>query len=164
MGVDGSEAGERVDALLAELGRDAEVADRAEELVRTLVGLYGACLDRIMEIVTDAGAADTLYRLTQDDLVAGLLIVHDLHPLTTEDRVRTALDGVRPYLGGHDVELLGVADGVVRIRLAAGGCGSAAVAEAVERAVTSAAPEVTAVEVERRATLLRIGPRPPDGP
>jgi Fe-S cluster biogenesis protein NfuA len=164
MGVDVSEAGERVDALLAELGRDAEVADRAEELVRTLVGLYGACLDRIMEIVTDAGAADTLYRLTQDDLVAGLLIVHDLHPLTTEDRVRTALDGVRPYLGGHDVELLGVADGVVRIRLAAGGCGSAAVAEAVERAVTSAAPEVTAVEVERRATLLRIGPRPPDGP
>jgi len=164
MGVDVSEAGERVDALLAELGRDAEVADRAEELVRTLVGLYGACLGRIMEIVTDAGAADTLYRLTQDDLVAGLLIVHDLHPLTTEDRVRTALDGVRPYLGGHDVELLGVADGVVRIRLAAGGCGSAAVAEAVERAVTSAAPEVTAVEVERRATLLRIGPRPPDGP
>jgi Fe-S cluster biogenesis protein NfuA len=164
MGVDVSEAGERVDALLAELGRDAEVADRAEELVRTLVGLYGACLDRIMEIVTDAGAADTLYRLTQDDLVAGLLIVHDLHPLTTEDRVRTALDGVRPYLGGHDVELLGVADGVVRIRLAAGGCGSAAVAEAVEQAVTSAAPEVTAVEVERRATLLRIGPRPPDGP
>jgi Fe-S cluster biogenesis protein NfuA len=155
-------AGDRVDALLAELGTDAAVAAKADELVRTLVGLYGACLDRVMEIVTETGAAETLHRLTEDDLVAGLLIVHDLHPLTTADRVRTALDGVRPYLGKHDVELLDVTDGVVRIRLnGGGGCGSAAVADAVERAITSAAPEVSAVTIEREAALLRIGPRPP---
>ncbi|MDN3352105.1 hypothetical protein [Actinomadura sp. DC4] len=150
------ETGERVDRLLADLGglADAAAVATAEELVRTLVGLYGAGLERVMEIVTEAGAAEALHRLTSDELVSGLLIVHDLHPLTTLERVRTALDGVGPQ-----VTLLGVADGVLRIRLS--GCHSSLAA--VERAVASAAPEITAVEVERETALLQIGPRPRDG-
>jgi len=60
------------------------------------------------------------------------------------------------------VELLGVTEGVVRVRLAGRGCRSteAAVTDAIERAVSTAAPEVTGVEVERERTLLQIGPRP----
>jgi Fe-S cluster biogenesis protein NfuA len=164
-------AGDRVNALLADLGRLADVAAvaKAEELVRTLVGLYGAGLDRVMEILTETGAAETLHRLTTDDLVSGLLIVHDLHPLTTAERVRTALDGVRPYLGRKDgdVELLGIAEGVVRLRLTGTGHGcsssQATVTNTIERAIASAAPEISAVEVERETTrpLLQIGPRPP---
>ena len=40
-------------------------------------------------------------------------------PCRVEERVREALDEVRPYLESHggDVELLGVEDGVVRLRL-----------------------------------------------
>jgi Fe-S cluster biogenesis protein NfuA len=158
---DVQEAGDRVDRLLTELGglADAAAVATAEELVRTLVGLYGAGLERVMEIVTETGAAEALHRLTRDDLVSGLLIVHDLHPLTTAERVQMAIDGVGPSVKG--VELLGVTDGVVRLRLA-GGCRStrAAVTDAIERAVASAAPEVCAVEVERDEALLQIGPRP----
>lgn len=160
---DVQEAGERVDRLLTDLGglADAAAVATAEELVRTLVGLYGAGLERVLEIVTETGAAEALHRLTCDDLVSGLLIVHDLHPLTTAERVQMAIDGVRPPLTG--VELLGVTEGVVRIRLAGGqGCRStqATITNAIERAVASAAPEVSGVEVEREKALLQIGPRP----
>jgi Fe-S cluster biogenesis protein NfuA len=158
-------AGDRIDELLAELGdrSDAAVVATAEELVRTLVGLYGAGLERVMEIVTETDAAETLHRLTTDDLVSGLLITHDLHPLTTAERVQIALDGVRPSLKG--VELLGVTGDVVRVRLTGGqGCRStqATVDAAIERAVASAAPEISKVEVERETVrpLLRIGRRP----
>lgn len=165
-------AGDRVEALLAELGRMPGAAATAEELVRTLVGLYGAGLNRVMEIVTEAGAADALRRLTADDLVSGLLVVHDLHPLTTAERIGAALDGVRPYLGLHDggVQLTGItAEGVVRLRLTGNchGCPSsqATITDTIERAITAAAPEVSAVDVEVPAAgagpLLQIGARPP---
>jgi hypothetical protein len=154
-------AGERVDRLLSDLGglAGAAAAATAEELVRTLVGLYGAGLERVMEIVTETGAAEALHRLTADDLVSGLLIVHDLHPLTTAERVQAALDGVGHQHGA--VELLGIADGVIRLRTAAHGCSAAQVKDAIESAIATAAPEVSAVEFETARPLLRIGPRPP---
>jgi Fe-S cluster biogenesis protein NfuA len=166
-------AGDRVETLLTELGglADARIVASAEELVRTLVELYGAGLDRVMEIVTETESAEALHRLTADDLVSGLLIVHDLHPLSTAERVRMALDGVRPYLGLHDggVELLAVEpSGVVRLRLTGtcDGCPSSQVTitDAIERAIAAAAPETTGVEVateEKTSTLLQIGARPP---
>ncbi|MGH3424148.1 MAG: NifU family protein, partial [Nocardioidaceae bacterium] len=61
---------------------------------------------------------------------------------------------VRPYLGSHggDVELLGVEEGVVRLRLlgSCDGCPSSSVTLklAVETAIESAAPEVSSIEVE----------------
>jgi Fe-S cluster biogenesis protein NfuA len=147
-------AGARVEALIAELGSHGS-RSKAEELVRVLVGLYGEALERVMRIVTGAEATEVLHRLTTDDLVSGLLIVHDLHPLGTADRVLAALQEVRPHLGLHDggVELLGVDPaGVVRLRLegTCHGCPSSrlTVTDAVERAIMRAAPEVTRVDVE----------------
>ncbi|MFD8563031.1 NifU family protein [Streptosporangium canum] len=167
-------AGGRVEALIAELATlsDPVTRAKAEELVRVLVELYGAGLERVVEIVTDAQAAEVLHRLATDDLVSGLLVLHDLHPLSTAERVRAALDAVRPHLGLHEggVELLGVDEtGVVRLRLqgTCRGCPSSqlAVTSAVERAVLQAAPEVAGVDVERsaddRAPLLQIQRRPP---
>ncbi|GAA4574230.1 NifU family protein [Planotetraspora kaengkrachanensis] len=152
--VDVHAAGARVEALIAELG-SPDTRAKAEELVRVLVGLYGEALERVMRIVTGAEAADVLHRLTTDDLVSGLLIVHDLHPLGTADRVLAALEEVRPHLGLHDggVELLGVDPaGVVRLRLegTCHGCPSSrlTVAGAIERAIIRLAPEVTRVDVD----------------
>jgi Fe-S cluster biogenesis protein NfuA len=147
-------AGARVEALIADLGTHATRA-KAEELVRVLVGLYGEALERVMRIVTGAEAAEVLHRLTADELVSGLLIVHDLHPLGTAERVQAALEEVRPHLGLHDggVELLEVDPaGVVRLRLegTCHGCPSSrlTVTGAIERAIGRAAPEVTRVDVE----------------
>jgi hypothetical protein len=146
-------AGERVETLLTELG---PLAPQAEELVRALVELYGAGLDRVMEIVTETGSPETLRRLIDDDLVSDLLIVHDLHPLTTAERVESALNGHQ-----SEIELLGVTpDGVVRLR--ADGLHGCRPRETVERVVRAAAPEVSGVEFED--PLLQIGLRPPGPP
>ena len=151
------QTGERIGTLLDALGAGGAVArGRAEDLVREVTDLYGAGLARILEILDDRGQLDraTLDALTADELVSGLLVIHGLHPQDTQTRVAAALDGVRPYLGSHggDVELLDVSgEGVVRLKLlgTCQGCPSSSVTLkfAVEEAIESAAPEVTAIEV-----------------
>jgi Fe-S cluster biogenesis protein NfuA/nitrite reductase/ring-hydroxylating ferredoxin subunit len=145
--------GGRVEALLAEFASasDPTIAGRAEELVGLLVEFYGAGLARIMELLDEQAVAPLL----ADQAVAGLLVLHDLHPQSTEQRVLAALERVRPYLGSHsgDVEYLGLdADGTVRLRLAGScdGCPSSAltVKMAIEKGIEDVAPEVTKVEVE----------------
>jgi Fe-S cluster biogenesis protein NfuA/nitrite reductase/ring-hydroxylating ferredoxin subunit len=156
------QAGDRIESLLDALGAGGAVArGRAEELVRQVTELYGSGLARILEILDARGQLDdgTLAALTADDLVSSLLVIHGLHPVDLETRVATALDSVRPYLGSHggNVELLDIsAEGVVRLRLlgTCHGCPSSSVTLkfAVEEAIESAAPEVTAIEVVEEET------------
>ncbi|MEU4456643.1 NifU family protein [Nocardia fluminea] len=144
------EAGDRIESLLdASSVGGAMARERAEGLVREVADLYGAALARVLQLV-DGPAVD---RLACDDLVASLLLVHGLHPHDVRTRVLTALDSVRPYLGSHggDVELVGVADGVVRLEFA-GSCrtcpsSSVTLELAVEDAVHAAAPEIETIEV-----------------
>ncbi len=153
--------GARIEALLdASAAGGAVARERAEELVRLTADLYGAGLERVLDIVHERGRLDaaTLDALADDDLVASLLLVHGLHPHDVSTRVGRALDRVRPYLGSHggDVELIEVtAQGVVRLALlgSCDGCPSSAVTLqlAVKDAVEAAAPEVTGIEVEAPA-------------
>lgn len=145
--------GERVEALLAEFAStsDPATAGRAEELVGLLVEFYGTGLARILELLDEQAVTPLL----TDKAVAGLLVLHDLHPQSTEERVLAALDRVRPYLGSHagGVEYLGLdADGTVRLRLegSCDGCPSSAltVKMAIEKGIEDVAPEVTKVEVD----------------
>ncbi|MFI7529966.1 NifU family protein [Nocardia salmonicida] len=143
-------AGDRIETLLDASSAGGVVArERAEQLVREVADLYGAGLARVLDLV-DGGVRE---RLVADDLIASLLLVHGLHPHDVHTRVRAALDSVRPYLGSHggDVELLGVADGVVRLELS-GSCrtcpsSSVTLELAVEDAVRAAAPEIESIEV-----------------
>lgn len=168
-GPDPEETGARVQALLDELtsAGDPAVVERAEELVRALMDLYGAGLARVVELVAASGDAGLRDALTADGLVGALLVLHDLHPRDVEDRVRGALDEVRPYLGSHagGVELLGIDDdGVVHLRLegTCDGCPSSAVTvkDAIERAIGDAAPEVTGVHVQGLAEPAGSGGQP----
>ena len=175
-GHDAQKAGERVEALLAELGSQAgpQVAATAEELVSCLVELYGAGLAEIVKIIgEDAEAGPRLMaRLTGDPLVESLLLLHDLHPLPVADRVRRAIEAVMPQLGAHagQVDFAGVDDqGVIHLSLERGGhgCGSSsgAVQETIEQAVIAAAPEAAGVDIEvvtaaPELPLLQITRRP----
>jgi Fe-S cluster biogenesis protein NfuA/nitrite reductase/ring-hydroxylating ferredoxin subunit len=160
--------GDRIEALLEAASTGGRVArERAEELVRLVVDLYGAGLERLLEIVHEAGRLDDdlLDRLVADDLVASLLAVHGLHPDDVAARVARALDGVRPYLGSHggDVELLGVTDdGRVRLRMlgSCDGCPSSSVtlSLAVESAIRDAAPEVSGIDVEETPSAASVIP------
>jgi Fe-S cluster biogenesis protein NfuA len=173
---DAQAAGQRVEALIAELRTRAgpQAGDAAEELVGCLVELYGAGLATIIAILgedRDAGPR-LLDAIAADPLAESLLLVHDLHPLDTEARIRRALERVGPRLGAQAdaISYLGIDDeGVARLRLTASGhgCGSAtpAVRQAVEEAVTEAAPELAGVGVEEVAApaelpLLQIMRRP----
>lgn len=148
-------AGDRIQTLLDSCAASGAVAhERAQQLVREVVGLYGAGLERIMQLVPEQGLAE---RLATDDLVASLLLVHGLHPHDVHRRVSDALDQVRPYLGSHggDVDLIDVTDGPdgARVLLAFRGscksCPSSAVTLelAVEDAVRAAAPEISSIQV-----------------
>ena len=175
-GHDAQRAGERVEALLAELGSQAgpQVAATAEELVTCLVELYGAGLAEIVQIIgEDAEAGQRLMdKLAGDPLVESLLLLHDLHPLPLADRVLRAIEAVMPQLGAHagQVEFEGVDDrGVIHLSLERGGhgCGSSAgaVQEAIEQAVAAAAPEAAGVDLQVVAAapelpLLQISRHP----
>jgi hypothetical protein len=62
-GKDLRKVGDRIEALLQELGRSADPRLRAnsEELVRLLMDLYGAALARVLEIIDDTGSADEIF-------------------------------------------------------------------------------------------------------
>jgi len=153
-------AGERIERLLEELRTSASPPawQRVEELMHLVVELYGTGLRHIVRIVDDAGAAadEIVTRMTEDELVASLLLVHGLHPEPLATRVQTALAHVRPYLGSHggDIELLTVdeAASVVRLRMTGScdGCPSSllTVKLAVEGAIRELAPEIARVEVD----------------
>ncbi|MBO0879484.1 MAG: NifU family protein [Mycobacterium sp.] len=150
-------AGDRIQTLLDATSASGEAArERAEQLVREVVELYGAGLSRILVAISgEAGEADPgiLDRLVADDLVASLLLVHGLHPHDVRRRVSEALDRVRPYLGSHggDVHLLDIVGDTVQLQFAGSckSCPSSAVTLelAVEDAIRAAAPEVSSIEV-----------------
>ena len=91
-----AQVGERVEALLGDLERldNPVVLGKAEELVAHLVEFYGQALSRIVDILGETVDVDSglVQRLLQDKVVEGVLILHDLHPQSTEERVQTALD------------------------------------------------------------------------
>ncbi len=122
----------------------------AEELTSAVVQMYGAGLERIVELA-DAGTRD---EMSKDNLVAGLLMIHDLYPVPIEERVVQALDTVRPYMESHggNVELLGIEDGIAKLRLE-GSCKSCRASSstlelAVRQALEEAAPDLLGMDVE----------------
>jgi Fe-S cluster biogenesis protein NfuA len=148
---------QRLEALLGEVDRSAAPTAQAHtrELVQLVLELHAAGLERLLDRVAASEDAETILdACASDDVIAGMLLLHGLHPLALEERVRLALDEVRPRLRGHggDVQLLGVSDGVVRLLLEGNchGCPSSAVTmrQTVEEAIIAKAPDVLAVEVE----------------
>jgi Fe-S cluster biogenesis protein NfuA/nitrite reductase/ring-hydroxylating ferredoxin subunit len=144
----------RVEGLLEELEglQDTFARDKATKVLQALLDLYGQGLERIVEVVANHDSDGAMSEsLAGDELVSHLMLLHGLHPVPIEQRVRDALDGVRPYLESHggNVELLSVEDGVARLRLegSCSGCPSSAMTLklAVEKAIHEAAPDVDEV-------------------
>ncbi len=149
---------ERIQELTEHLEAVADPGVRAlaDELTTAVVQLYGAGLERMLELLGQAGAAGDAVRdaYAEDELVASLLLIHDLHPVPLEERVGRALERVRPYMESHggDVEVLGIADGVVRLRLQ-GSCrscraSSATLELAVRQALEELCPDLEGMDVE----------------
>ena len=133
--------GQELMARVEELG----ARPASEELVGAVMDMYAEGLRRIVD--RDPSVAG-------DPYVAALLLIHDLHPVSLEERVRGALDSVRPFMERHGggVEVVGLQDGVLRLRLqgTCNGCAASATTleHAVERALEEAAPDLSGLEVE----------------
>ena len=147
----------RVDALLQDLESaiGAVPVDTAIELAGALLDLYGEGLARIVGHIAERDPDGDLARvLASDELVSHLLLLHGLHPVPLETRVREALAEVRPYLESHggDVELLDIDDGVVRLAMrgSCDGCASSTMTLklAIEEAIQRAAPDVEEIVAE----------------
>jgi Fe-S cluster biogenesis protein NfuA/nitrite reductase/ring-hydroxylating ferredoxin subunit len=147
----------RIETLLGEIEAltDPNARSKAAEMAQVLLELYGEGLARMMEVVAegeDSGRAFEVF--AEDELVSHLLLLHGLHPLDVETRVVRALEEVRPYLQSHggNVELLGIEEGVARVRMegSCDGCPSSAVTLklAIEEAVLKAAPDLEGIEAE----------------
>jgi Fe-S cluster biogenesis protein NfuA len=148
-----------LEARLAEVEALSDSASRevALEAIQGLMDLYGAGLARILEL-----APETASRLTEDELVSHLLMLHGLHPVDVQARVESALESVRPYLASHggNVELLSISDGVAYLRLngTCHGCPSstATLKQAIEEAVFKIAPDLERIEAEGVAEAPRV--------
>ncbi|MFF3686950.1 hypothetical protein [Streptomyces sp. NPDC002187] len=168
------QAGRRVEEVLEQLAAsgDERTCAAAEELVRVLMDFYGTGLARTVELLRrhahQGPGADPLAALLGDELVASLLVLHDLHPEDLTTRIGRAMDTVR----GLGVEQAGFdeATGVLRLRTTgSGGCGCPSTQDgarqAAEDALACFAPEVAGVDMDgtgtaREPALLQIGTRP----
>jgi Fe-S cluster biogenesis protein NfuA len=148
---------EEIEELVKTLEATAEpsVHAAAFELMQAIMELHGAGMARILEILSgDAHTEQARRKLLKDDLVSGLLLLHNLHPEDIQTRVMAGLESVRPYLQSHggDVDLVSLQDGVLRVRLkgSCGSCGSSiqTLKGAVEQAVVDAAPDVIEIIAE----------------
>ncbi|MFI1422134.1 hypothetical protein ACH4VX_30025 [Streptomyces sp. NPDC020731] len=165
-------AGRMVEEVLDRLASsgDRAACEAAEELVRVLMEFYGAGFARALDLLgrrPERPAREAVDALLRDELVAGLLVLHGLHPHDAPTRVAHALDALP-----QDVESTGFdpATGELRLRLlGSGGCGCGGSRDAVEQAARDTlacfAPEVTAVTLEAdpasEPVLLQIGAGPP---
>jgi hypothetical protein len=147
------ERSDRIERLLEEVRELASPPawERVDSLVATIVDLYGTGLARVLALIAEAGRLDEnlAARLAGDELVAGLLTLHGLHPHGAAERIRRALAPLAADVGA--IELVAVEESVARLRFTGGGSARIAparLARAVERLVRDVAPEVARVEIE----------------
>ena len=109
-----------------------EADERCLPVAAALVEMYGEGLARVVGSLSE----EQVVRLAEDPLVAHLLVLHDLHPVSAENRVRAAVAATGAY-----AVVAGVEDGVARVRAADDGR-----RQLIADAVVQAAPDVDRVE------------------
>lgn len=157
MSVDVEQVGHRVEELLDQVAAaEPAVAHLAEQLVTELIGLYGAGLRRFTDRLETAEPGALRDLAERDELVAGLLALHDLHPYSVSERVAKAVDELAPSIReqGGDVNLVEVDEYQAILEISGGGCGcsAGALTETVQASIRAAAPELEFVEVRERGS------------
>jgi Fe-S cluster biogenesis protein NfuA/nitrite reductase/ring-hydroxylating ferredoxin subunit len=164
------------DKAVAELEALVETLEREEDerallLLQLVDAIHRPALERIA--AGDIG----------DPIAQALLQMYDLAPVDDEFLVEEALDEVRPYIHSHggEIELLGVSDGVVHLRMSGSCAGCAASAMTLRRGVEEAlrhgypsfrevvaeeapAPQLLQIEDLRRPVFVDAGQASDLGP
>jgi Fe-S cluster biogenesis protein NfuA/nitrite reductase/ring-hydroxylating ferredoxin subunit len=115
-----------LEALIETLEREGD--ERALLLLQLVDAIHRPGIERI-------AAGDT-----DDPTAQALLQMYDIAPPDDEVLVEEALDDVRPYINSHggEIELLGVSEGIVNLRMSGSCAGCAASALTLKRGVEEA--------------------------
>ncbi len=155
------EMGARIDALLTAFDGAPSATpprERAEELVRTIVGMYGAGIERILAIVHEragAGRRRSSLRSVTTSSSRRCSACTACIPCRSTSASRRRSTPFAPTCSSHEggIEIVAIADGVVTLRLEGNckGCPSSAatVKLAVERAILERVPEIREVRAEQ---------------
>lgn len=152
--------GEEVRAIAERLGELLEALEaRAEpavvavvaEIVDGLQKVHAEGLRRLVELLArDRGH---LERALDDPVISNLLVLYDLVVVDERSRAQEALEAIRPLARSHggEIQLVGVQDGVVQVRLhgACHGCPSstATLRQGIERSLAEKLPGFVRLEV-----------------
>ncbi len=73
---------------------DAAVRVQVQQLLQAVMDLHGEAFERILERLRSTGVAGEalLDSMVADPVVASVLVLHGLHPVDFETRVRTAIE------------------------------------------------------------------------
>jgi Fe-S cluster biogenesis protein NfuA len=152
---------ERVEQLVHSLSNcpDPVVRDQVQELVATLMDFHGEGFSRMLHILEahPGNLPDAFQSMVKDSIVGSLLLMYELHPGDVRDRVKAALEAVRPALQAHqgDIELIAIENDAVTLRLqgSCNGCASstATFRNLIETAIHDGAPEIRSIQLEGAA-------------
>lgn len=167
----------RIEALIQEVETfsDPQIRAATGELLHALLEMYGEGLARLLAMADRAETSGQalIEMFARDELVGPLLLLHGLHPIDLETRVRQAVESAQSAVQprGGALEFVGFENGVATLRLTGSchGCSSSAGAlrQMVEEAIYNAAPDLDEIRVEgeaapqRAATPVKFVPRRP---
>lgn len=147
----------QIEALIQEVAAfpDAQARAKTEELLHALLEIYGEGLKRVIELTAQAENGQALLAaFVKDETVEALLLLHGLHPVRLETRIREALEGIHLKAPEGSVELLRVEDGMAEVQVVNSGHGcsasSGALRQRVEAAIYRAAPDLDELRIEEQ--------------
>lgn len=144
-------------ARIGELVRQTEsIADPAArgaaiDLLQAVMELHAAALDRMLEVISGASNTNVISAIAADSLVSSVLVLHGLHPLDTETRVRAAFEKLRTFFDvrGAGLSLVSADNATVHVRFQGSRPGSAQAArQVIEDAFYEAAPEIAQLIID----------------
>ncbi len=144
-----------------------------EEVFAFLEGidvLHRQGLGRIFDLIGNLGGQKAVERISQDPIVRTILDMYDLPEADERTQVERVLEDVHPYFQSHGgkLELLGVEEGRVRVRLSGSCEGCPGTATTLQRVVEEALREgfpgfkelVAEEPPPARENIVQIGRRP----
>jgi hypothetical protein len=139
-----------------ESAADPAMQATAKELVRSVMDLHGAAMERILEIVAKTGeqGRGIVQSFGSDELVGSVLVLYDLHPEDFATRVHRGVEKAQQILARRaaSVELIAIGDGTVQLTIETNGhsCGStiAELQSIVRGALFEVAPDAAEITVE----------------
>jgi hypothetical protein len=143
--------------------QDPVARDSALELVQAVMDLHSEGLSRLMELTSEAEASGILLdQFGKDPVVSGILLLHDLHPVALETRVRRALEQPSLAVRGCAVHIVSISENLIRLRIEGHAFDeNAGFGAHVRAAITEAAPDAGEVIIESDICDVGSGFVPP---